>query len=217
MSFINSKTGIGYAPGYFLASADCERQTAKIAANHSQVVTRADGSKYVPAGAVIPSNDAYAKGILYEDVDVSTGAMPGSIVTKGTVYEDRLPAAIESAAEAVLTGIKVIVNEPGITRPDFSGEGELDDITVQSAAGTASGDTALTLSGYTPGSGESYVYKVGNSAPVIGYKQKPDFTWTPWDGSSDITAASNKKIAVVSVDADGKAVAYGSATVTAKS
>ncbi|MBP0987027.1 MAG: hypothetical protein J6S92_01965 [Oscillospiraceae bacterium] len=97
-------------------------------------------------------------------------------------------------------------------------EGSLGEITVASAAGTAVGDTKLTLSGYTPASGESYVYKVGTTtaAPTIAYHAMPDYTWTPWDGTSDITAQTNKKIAVVSVNQNG-AVAYGSATVTAKS
>ena len=64
MSFIGSKTNIRYAPGYFLASEDCTRETVQVSASHSQVVTMDDGSKYVPAGAVIPSNDGNAKGIL---------------------------------------------------------------------------------------------------------------------------------------------------------
>ena len=117
MSFIQTTSNIGYAPGFFLASADCERQTAQVAQNHAAVVTKADGSKYVPAGAVIPSNDSNAKGILYEDVDVTTGAMPGSIVTKGTIYEDRLPASLQSAAKTALKGITVIAESPAITRP----------------------------------------------------------------------------------------------------
>ena len=216
MSFImNDPLNKFYQPGWFLAKGDCQRETVQVAQNHAQVVTKADGSKYVPAGAVVPSNDGNAKGLLYEDVDVTTGAMPGSLVTEGSVYEDRLPASVQSSAKAVLPGIKFISQAPGITRPTED-DGELDAITVESAAGTNVGDTALTLSGYTPKSGESYVYKVGESAPVIAYKAVPDFTWTAWDGSSDITAATGKKIAIVSVDADGKAVAYGKATVTAK-
>lgn len=97
-------------------------------------------------------------------------------------------------------------------------EGSLGEITVASAAGTAVGDTKLTLSGYTPASGESYVYKVGTTttAPTIAYHAMPDYTWTAWDGTSDITAQTGKKIAVASVSSNG-AVAYGSATVTAKS
>lgn len=94
--------------------------------------------------------------------------------------------------------------------------GELDEITVQSAAGTASGDTAITMSGYTPGAGESYVYKVATgTAPSIEYGHIPDYTWTAWDGTSDITAATGKKITIVSVDTNGRAVAAGNATVTA--
>lgn len=89
-------------------------------------------------------------------------------------------------------------------------------ITVESAAGTAAGDTALTLSEYTPGAGESYVYKVDSTAPTLVYGEVPDFSWTAWDGSSDITAATGKKITVASVNALGQAVAIGSATVTAK-
>ncbi len=97
MSFIESAQNTGYQPGFFLVDPeDCTRLTKTIADNHAQVITKADGSKYVPAGAVWPSNDANAVGILYEDVDVSTGAMPGSVVTKGEVYEDRLAVTGES-------------------------------------------------------------------------------------------------------------------------
>ena len=93
----------------------------------------------------------------------------------------------------------------------------LSSITVASAEGTASGDTKLTLSGYTPGTGESYVYKVAQTnAPTISFGAVPDYTWTAWDGTSDITATDGYKIAVVSIDTNGKAVAYGSATVDAK-
>ena len=89
MSFTQNSTGRGYAPGWILAEEICSRETAQINANHAQVITLESGAKIVPMGAVIPSNDANAKGILYEDVEVTTGNMPGSIVTKGAIYEDR--------------------------------------------------------------------------------------------------------------------------------
>ncbi len=121
MSFILGTTNTAYQPGYFLADAEgCTRETVTVAANHAAVVTKADGSKYVPAGAVIPANGATAKGILYEDVDVSTGNMPGSIVTRGVIYENRLPAALDNAAKSALTGIKVIATAPAVTRPDWA-------------------------------------------------------------------------------------------------
>lgn len=218
MSFKANETGKGWEAGYFLADAEnCTRITTTIKANHSQVVTRADGSKYVPAGAVIPSNDGNAKGILYEDIDVSTGDMPGSIVTDGVVYEDRLPAAIEGAAESALTGIRVITTSPAISRPNTAG-GTLAAITVTSAEGTGSGKTDVSLSGYTPGTGEKYAYKIqSGTAPAAWYGMVLDNTWTvatfPLD---ELASTEGYKITVVSVDAYGQTVAAGTATIDVK-
>ena len=215
MSFIQQTQGRGFSAGFFLADDDCLRESMTILANHSQAVTLPDGSKIVPAGAVIPSNDGNAKGILYEDVEVTKGAMPGSVVTRGVVYEDKLPAAIESAAESALTGIRVITTSPAVIRPDFSIDG-LKALTVVSAAGTAVGDTALTVTGYTLKSGESWAYKVGDAAATV-LPGEVVSGWTAWDGDDDITAATGKKLALVALNVAGQAVAYGSATVTAKS
>ena len=58
-----------------------------------------------------------------------------------------------------------------------------------------------------------------DTAPEIAYGEIPDYTWSAWDGSSQIlftTGDNGKKIAVVSVNSDGKAVAYGSATLAVK-
>ena len=41
-------------------------------------------------------------------------------------------------------------------------------------------------------------------------------TWTAWDGSKDITAATGKKITVVECDGEFRAMKAGTATVTAK-
>lgn len=91
MSFIQHDTGSTvYAPGYFLAHDECVRETRQFAQNSALVKTTAEGGKYVPMGTAYPTNDGNAIGITYEDVDVSTGSMPGSVVTQGVVYEDRL-------------------------------------------------------------------------------------------------------------------------------
>lgn len=121
MSFNAATTGVSYAPGWFLADNEhCTRETRTVAANHAQVKTAANGGKYVPMGAIWPSNDANAVGIVYEDVDVTTGNMPGSVVTAGTVYADRLPTAAASAAKTALEGkgFKFITTNPAVTRPD---------------------------------------------------------------------------------------------------
>lgn len=218
MSFIGSVfNGKGYGPGYFLVDDEhCTRVTAQIAANHAAVVTRADGTKYVPAGAVIPSNNSSAVGILYEDVDVTTGAMPGSIVTAGIIYGDRLPAALDSDAASAMTGIKVDTYEPVIARPDFNG-GTLSTITVTSTAGTGAGKTDVALTGYTPKTGEKYAYKIAAAAPAAWYGMVLDNTWTvatfPLD---ELAATTGDYITVVSVDAYGNVVAAGSDDITAK-
>lgn len=90
MSFTMDNTNSRvYAPGWFLAENEsCERKTRQIA--QASATTAPNGTKFVPMGTIYPSNDAYATGIVYEDVDVTSGDMPGSVVTKGVIYEDRL-------------------------------------------------------------------------------------------------------------------------------
>ena len=90
MSFIGANEGKVYAPGWFLAHEECVRKTRQFAQNSALVVTTDNGGKYVPVGTAYPTNDGNAIGITYEDVDVTNGDMPGSVVTEGIVIEDRL-------------------------------------------------------------------------------------------------------------------------------
>ena len=114
MSFIQNESGVAYAPGYFLAHEECTRETREIP--QSMATTADDGTKYVKMGTVYPSNDGNAIGIVYEDVDVTTGNMPGSVVTKGEVYEGRV--SLETAAKNALIGAGFkFVAEPAVTRP----------------------------------------------------------------------------------------------------
>lgn len=120
MSFIASETARGFEAGYFLVdNEDCTRLTKTIPANHAQVVTRADGTKVVPAGAIFPANGSTAVGIVYEDVDVTNGAMPGSVVTRGHVYKSLLPVAPVADALSAMAGISFVATVPAITRPTF--------------------------------------------------------------------------------------------------
>lgn len=215
MSFIgNVEKGKQYAPGWFLAHEECERKTRQIAQSGATTV---NGRKYVPAGTFYPANNSSTvEGIVYEDVDVTSGNMPGSVVVKGVVYLDRLPAAPESGVQSALEGkgFTFITSAPKALRPDYPTS--LVSLTVTSSAGTASGDTAITVSGYTLKSGDGYKYKVATgTAPAVGIGEVLDSTWTAWDGDDDITAATDKKITVAVVNAYGEAVAAGNATVTA--
>lgn len=103
----------------------------------------------------------------------------------------------------------------------FEPDGALDSLTVASAASANVGGTALTVTGNTLSSGQHYVYKIGtgSSAPSIGYMEEADYTWTEWDGSSELavgTSANNKKATVAVVNSGGKAVKSGSCTLTVK-
>lgn len=125
MSFIkrNATSGKVYAPGYFLANnEDCSRVTFEADASNAQAVT--DGTaKYIKMGTIWPANGATAKGIVYEDVDVSEGNMPGSLVVSGVVYENRLPDTLNSNAKSALQAIGfVFLTEGSVTRPDYDGE-----------------------------------------------------------------------------------------------
>ncbi len=90
-------------------------------------------------------------------------------------------------------------------------------MTVTSAAGTAVGDSKITLSTYTLGTGEKWVYKTAaTTAPAVTYGQNLK-TWTEVTSGSDITPASgHTKITVAAVDANGRAQAAGNATLTVK-
>ena len=104
----------------------------------------------------------------------------------------------------------------GIAVIDVDSTPTLGTLTVQSAAGTASGDTKLTVTPIKESPTNVYKYKTDPStAPVVTYGQSVR-NWTTWDGVSDITATTGHKITVVEADSTYKAQNDGNATVTAK-
>lgn len=96
----------------------------------------------------------------------------------------------------------------------ISPTGQMAGITLASTAGSTTGTTKVTVSDYTLPTGGKYVYKIGTNAPAIAYGAVPDYTWTEWDGVSDIVAEDNKRMTVAAITQDG-AVASGTCTVTA--
>lgn len=118
MSFIEeTATGKVYAPGWFLAHEECVRETRQIAQSGA---TTENGGKVVKMGTFYPANDSSTvEGIVYEDVDVTSGDMPGSVVTKGIVYLDRLAATPATGVQAALEakGFVFIEAVPTVTRP----------------------------------------------------------------------------------------------------
>lgn len=115
----------------------------------------------------------------------------------------------------VMSGVQFLVEyAAGVVIGQIDSTPTLGSITVTSEAGTASGDTKITLSSYSPSTGEKYVYKFGASAaPTVTYGQKLGSTWTEMTSPAQLTPGANTKITVASVDANGRAQAAGSATV----
>ena len=84
------------------------------------VSANADGEKIVPAGTVYPANDATAKGIIFEDVNVTDGDRIASLIVAGRVLQNRLPVAVNSAAKPVLAALGIVlVDEPETNAEDI--------------------------------------------------------------------------------------------------
>lgn len=88
-------------------------------------------------------------------------------------------------------------------------------LTVNSAEGSKSGDTKVTITPAKASAGNVYKYKVASSETAVDYGQNVK-NWSAWDGESDITATAGQVITVVECDSTYKALSAGHATVTAK-
>lgn len=162
-----------------------------------------NGAAAVPATATEAIAFFTAKGL---DVDVSkhaltvldtlTRAQLNAIATYFGITLDPADGKLE-----VIRDIEAFVSTAKLTA-----------LTVTSVAGTAQGDTKITVAG--EGAGQ-LVYKVTTDALTPLYKDYAG-DWTEFTDGDDITAATGKKINVAEINADGYIVGFGSQTVTAK-
>ena len=88
-------------------------------------------------------------------------------------------------------------------------------MTVQSAEGTTTGNTKITVTP-TIEEGNSYKYKVASNPTMPEYDQVCSSGYTNWNGTDEITATTGQKIVVVEVDSSNKAKKAGEATITSK-
>lgn len=88
-------------------------------------------------------------------------------------------------------------------------------LTVNSTAGSKSGDTKVIITPAKASAGNVYKYKVASSETAVDYGQNVK-NWSAWDGESDITATTGQVITVVECDSTYKALSAGHATVAAK-
>lgn len=169
MSYNSNNQGKAFEPGWFLANNEqCTRETKQISAEG--VEADEYSQKIVKGGTAYPSNDANAIGIVYEDVNVTSGDMPGSVVTKGEVYEDRL--AVTGADYDSVT-LKDLVSPAAQGWYESDGEA--------TPTYTLSTDTAVdTTKTYYSKSGDNYT-EVSDYAAVLNPKA---LGWYESDGAS---------------------------------
>lgn len=151
-------------------------------------------------------------------------AMNGDIASKFGLTVDELgvigmkadiPTEQRAQLESlVMSGVQFFVEyAAGVIKGEITGT--LEEIEVTSvASATASGKTAITTD-YTLGTGETYVYKVTDDEIVVRKGDSTASGWTSWNGSDEITAATDK-IITVAVSKSSKVIAAGFTTVTAK-
>lgn len=170
----------------------------------------------VIANYVRPDNNAFKAAGLDFMVDESPDGLPVlGLHTNGNY--DNFTGEMQAALGLVLSAEYL----DGIAQVKIEASGSLGAITVASAAGTATGDSKITVT-YTAGVGEVLYYKDASAAATPTYKQVVDLTgWTvivPEAGGNNIEdLTSGNTITVVSVNGAGQAVASGNATIVVKS
>lgn len=93
-----SSNGILAFPDHFVAYG------VTLAKDHA-LATVVGTKKIVKAGTVYPANDATAKGIVLNDVDVTNGDANAAILIHGFVKAAALPVAVADLAKPSLKGI----------------------------------------------------------------------------------------------------------------
>ena len=126
-------------------------------------------------------------------------------VFKGTARYDGLPVAGKA-----FTVVNYNNTNPTTTKtfPIDYANADMNDLTIVAAAGSASGDTVLTVSGTIAQSDAVLKYKVGTPAVEVGDALPTGFA-TLTSGTTQITAAAGKKITVVELDANNRIVSSG--------
>jgi len=105
--------------------------------------------------------------------------------------------------------VKIILGSASGTvdfAPDYANNGA--ELVVTAAAGTAAGDTVLTVTG-TEASGTTLKYAVGDKAVHNGGYASGSGWAALTSGTTQITAAAGKIITVVELDGDGRIVKFG--------
>lgn len=121
-----------------------------------------------------------------------------------------------SSSTVIASGSGVVTQFSGGNIQPTPGWGELSPLTVESEAGSATGFTKITWSGYNLGTTASLKYKIADDATPVLWDEELTDGWTLWNGESEIEATSDKVLTLAVVVTDtNKARAKGTAVVVA--
>ena len=112
----------------------------------------------IPAGTIIPSNDAHAIGVLLTDVDLTENPN-GTVVVHGFVKQSKLPIAPTAAAVTALLS-------HGVSVMDADGKPQLQKYTVTYDANGGTGTVTDSSSPYSYGSTVTVSAGTGLTAPA---------------------------------------------------
>lgn len=94
-------------------SLNIPRQQEKATQAVQNFIKEENGRFYLCEGAIWPSNDENAVGIVAKDTDITDGAVTFALVVDGNVRVESLPAAPTAAAVSALTNINFIPKQQG--------------------------------------------------------------------------------------------------------
>ncbi len=143
-----------------------------------------------------------------ETIEWQTPELSATIMRDDTMAHNWCRHALldsEADAEFYVKGLL------GIENPNPT----LGTLTVSSAAGSAAGQTAITVQP-TITEGNHYVYQTGASVTLpTEYGEDVSSGWTEWDGTDEITATNGNEIGIVEANTSNQAIKAGKTTVTA--
>ena len=121
----------------------------------SALASTVDGRKIIKAGTVFPSNDENAKGLVFQDVDVTDGDQNAAVLVHGFVNSAKLPEAVSNEAKKampaiVLFPVDAVVYAVDTPIADPDGGNFTGSVEVELSCGTEGAEIYYTTNGSNP-------------------------------------------------------------------
>lgn len=120
--------------------------TKTVQVDATGITADTEGKKIIKAGTIYPSNNTNAKGIIFEDVDVTNGERAAAVIVAGRILKEKLPTAPQTAAETALKASGIVFDtEPTVYRAETKPKDYTAGILAFEASDIATNADGLTL------------------------------------------------------------------------